>query len=101
MSDRRAELQRVVEEIVAERGVVDAWLAKSFTDRLVVVDVEEGRDLPASVRERLRAHDCYGANDVYDVSDGDDAFAGATGDATRYQFVDVQTRGEHQSYVLD
>ena len=35
---------------------------------------------------------------------GDDeqgSFAGAVGDATRHHFVDVQTRGAHQSYVVD
>jgi hypothetical protein len=39
---------------------------------------------------------------VYDTDAGDASFAGAVGDdTTRHQFVDVRTRGDHQSYVVE
>jgi len=49
----------------------------------------------------LAAHDCLGADEVYEMEgvDGPD-FAGDLADGRRYRFVDVQSRGELQSYVV-
>ncbi|MFB6252029.1 MAG: hypothetical protein ABEI27_10170 [Halobellus sp.] len=46
------------------------------------------------------AHDCYSADEVHGWS-GNDASAGEHGTATRHQFVDQRTRGEHQSCVVE
>ncbi|AEH38188.1 hypothetical protein [Halopiger xanaduensis] len=98
MSDWEAELERLVAEVREHEGIADAFLAKSFTDRLVIVDVGDGETVPADVTDRLADHDVRSADDVYD--DGG-AFVGHVGNGTRHHFVDVQTRGEHQSYVVD
>jgi hypothetical protein len=99
--DRTAELRRLAADVREDAAVADAWLAKSFTDRLLVVDLTT-ETVPDHVRERLHEHDCYGANEVYDTDAGDASFAGVVGDdATRHQFVDVRTRGDHQSYVVE
>jgi len=102
MSDRAAELRALAEEIAEHDGVQNAWTAKSFTDRLFVVEVPVGETLPATVERRLRAHDCHGADEVYEMAgvDGPD-FAGELDDGRRYRFVDVQSRGELQSYVVE
>ncbi|MFA1611839.1 hypothetical protein [Halobellus rubicundus] len=100
MTDREAELERLVERARQHEAVADAFLAKSFTDRLVVVDLEAGESLPRELVTLFTSHDCYGADEVYDW-DGEDSSAGEFGDATRYQFVDQRTRGEHRSYVAE
>jgi hypothetical protein len=97
--DRRTRLRALADDLCAHDAVADAWLAKSFTDRLFVVDPEPDADMPAEIPERLAAHDLYGANEVYDVDEG--SFAGVVAGANRHQFVDVCTRGDHQSYVLE
>jgi len=97
--ERRARLRALADEICTHEAVTDAWLAKSFGDRLFVVDLAPAADLPAEIRERLAAHDLAGANEVYDVDEG--SFAGVVAGANRHQFVDVRTRGDHQSYVLE
>lgn len=101
MSDRAAELRALAAEIASREDVQDAWTAKSFTDRLLVVETPAEEALPASVEHRLRDHDCRGADDVYGM-DGVDGpgFAGDLADGRRYRFVDVQSRGELQSYVV-
>lgn len=97
--DRRDRLEALAQDICTHDAVADAWLAKSFTDRLFVVDLEPEADMPAAIHERLAAHDLYGANEVYDVDEG--SFAGVVAGVNRHQFVDVRTRGDHQSYVLE
>jgi hypothetical protein len=101
MTDRAATLRQLATELTDHPAVVDAFVAKSFTDRLVIVDTVRGEPVPDEVRERLAAHECYGSEIVYgDGEDGPD-FAGDVGDATRHHFVDVETRGAHQSYVVE
>jgi len=99
--DRGEQLRALAEDLTEREGVADAWTAKSFTDRLFVVEVEAGRDLPATVEDRLREHGLRGYNEVHDVGVEDPAFAGELAGGDRYRFVDVQTRGELQSYVVD
>ncbi|MFB6180108.1 MAG: hypothetical protein ABEI77_10345 [Halorientalis sp.] len=101
MSDRAAELRALASEISDHETVDDAWLAKSFTDMLLVVDLPEGTTLPAEIRDSLADHDLYGSNEVYDMDDTDQSFVGTVSNGNRHQFVDVRTRGEHQSYVID
>jgi hypothetical protein len=98
MSDREAELRELTAELQEHDAVIDTFLAKSFTDRLVIVDVGDDA-VPAGVRDRLAEHDLSGADDVYGTDEG--SLAGDVGDATRHHFVDVRTRGSHQSYVVD
>ena len=99
MADRETELRTVAERLRTHDAVDDAFLAKSFTDQLLVVDVA-GDGLPEEVIDRLAAHDLHGVNEVYG-DDGTRSFAGRVGEGTRHQFVDVRTRGDHQSYVVD
>jgi hypothetical protein len=76
-------------------------LAESFTDRLLVVDLRQG-DLPVEVRDLLADHDLRGADAVYGRDDDDDrSSVGEVSDATGHQFVDVRTRGEHRSDVVE
>ncbi|SEO82311.1 hypothetical protein SAMN05216388_102042 [Halorientalis persicus] len=99
--ERTAELRGLAADLREREVVADAWLAKSFTDRLLVVDLATDAGVPADLRERLHDHDLYGANEVYDTGESAPSFAGSVGDATRHQFVDVRTRGDHQSYVVE
>jgi hypothetical protein len=102
-TDRGAELRDLAAEVADEPAVADAWLAKSFTDRVLVVTVESGATLPEAVRERLAAHDLRGTNEVYDTDGPDPSAMGAAGtdEGQRHRFVDTRTRGEYQSYVVD
>jgi len=102
MSERRAELTTLAERLTDDEAVTDAWTAKSFTDRLFVVEVPSDGRLPETIRSVLHEHGLREANEVYDVSGAADAdFAGELADARRYRFVDVQSRGEMQSYVVE
>ncbi|TQQ80090.1 hypothetical protein [Halonotius roseus] len=101
MADRATELRRLAADISDHDAIDDAFVAKSFTDQLVVVDCKTGKELPDAITERLRDRGLDGANDVYATTDDEGSAAGAVGDATRHQFVDTETRGDHQSYVVD
>lgn len=101
MSDRTERLRDLADELTAHEVVADAFLAKSFTDRLLILDVRSGADLPGAVVERLEAHDFRGAEGVYGDDEDARSVVGDVGDATRHHFVDVRTRGTHQSYVVD
>ncbi len=100
MIDRRAELDRLVRTITEHEAIENAWVAKSFTDRVLVVESER-EDLPTAIEERLAEHDLRGVNEIYRVGDGEGSFVGAVGDGSRHRFVDMRTRGEHRSYVVD
>lgn len=100
MSDREATLRQVTAELAEHEHVADAFLAKSFTDRLVIIDVTDSDVIPGELTDRLADHDLRRASEVY----GDDdraSFAGDVGDAIRHHFVDVRTRGTQQSYVVE
>lgn len=100
MTDRRDRLRSLAEDVAAREDVADAYTAKSFTDRLFVVEVPEGDPLPDAVAERLAEHDCLPASDVYEDGGPDAPFAGSS-DCDQYRFVDVRSRGDLQSYVVD
>jgi hypothetical protein len=101
MTDREATLEDLATRLREHNAVNDAFLAKSFTDRLLVLDLEEGTSLPEDIHDLLADHDLRGANDVYRNERDDPSLAGDLSDATRHQFVDTRTRGDHQSYVVD
>jgi hypothetical protein len=101
MTDRQAELRSLAGELRERDIVADAFLAKSFTDRLLIIDLQQDGALPTDIVTTLRTHDLVGANEVYSQSDRDVSFAGSVGGTTRHQFVDVRTRGDHQSYVVE
>jgi hypothetical protein len=101
MSDRAAELRGLTADLTDHSGIRDAFVAKSFTDRLVIVDTPPGEPVPVAARKRLADHECYGSQTVYSDDQAGPDFAGDVGDATRHHFVDVETRGDHQSYVVD
>jgi plastocyanin len=63
------------------------------------IEVSAGDTVPAAVHDRLAAADVRDAAAVYDTEQG--SFAGGCADGTRHHFVDGQTRGAHQSYVMD
>lgn len=99
-ADRESEIERLVDKIDESESVADTWTAKSFTDLLLVVDVREGEALPAEFEELLAEHGFRGANEVYETTE-QGSFVGSVPTGTRHQFVDVQTRGAHQSYVVE
>jgi hypothetical protein len=102
MTDREAELETLAERACEYDAVADAFIAKSFTDRLLVVDLESDEsEVPSGLIALFEEHGCYGANEVYDRDEADGSSAGTFADTTRHQFVDSETRGEHQSYVVD
>jgi hypothetical protein len=101
MTDRAETLRSLAGDLRRRDGVWDAWTAKSFTDRLFVVEVPGDADLPEAVRRTLHDHDLREANEVYGVDAADADFAGDLGAARRYRFVDVRERGELQSYVVE
>lgn len=101
MSDRRERLQQVVADLREYDCIDDAFLAKSFTDQLLILDVEQGAAIPEPVLETLRANDLRGIESVYGEDSEAHSVVGDVGDVTRHHFVDVQTRGSHQSYVVD
>ncbi|ELZ23202.1 hypothetical protein C475_16174 [Halosimplex carlsbadense 2-9-1] len=102
MSDRAAALSALADRLADREGVADAWAAKSFTDRLFVVEVPSEGRLPDAVRDCLHDHGLEEADEVYGIEGADDAdFAGDLTDGRRYRFVDVRSRGEMQSYVVE
>lgn len=101
MSNRTAALRDLAAALTDHDAVADAWVAKSFSDQLVVVDVQAGETLPASVEDRLTARGLRGANEVYDLDYEDESYMGLVDGTNRHRFVDVRTRGEHQSYVVE
>lgn len=103
MTDRESELRRLAERVCQREAVADAYLAKSFTDRHLVVDLRGDGTVPADLVDLLAEHDLHGANEVYGHGDDGEgrSFMGEVGDANRHHFVDVRTRGDHQSYVVD
>lgn len=60
MTDREAELRDLADRLRRRDAVADAWLAKSFTDRLPVVDVRTDATLPADLRRDLADRDLRG-----------------------------------------
>ena len=101
MTDRQADLRALAGELTDSDPITDAFLAKSFTDQLLVVDVRDGEELPAAVRDRLADRDLLPADSVYGADDARRPAVGDVGDATRHHFVDVRTRGSHRSYVVE
>lgn len=101
MADRKAELRSLAADLRADTRVADAWLAKSFTDRLFVVELETGDSLPESLEARLRAAGLEPYNELHDIPAAEAAFAGDLVGASRFQFVDIESRGSLQSYVVE
>jgi len=101
MTDRRERLRELADDLAERDDLGDAYVAKSFTDRLFVVEVPADRSIPGAVTDRLAEHDVYPASEVYEDGDRPQVpFAGADGH-DQYRFVDVRSRGELQSYVVD
>lgn len=101
MSDRETELRRLTARLRDFESVDDAFLAKSFTDRLIVVDVSQDESLPDGAADLLDASDLRGVGEVYGDGDENPSLVGDIGASTRHHFVDIRTRGSHQSYVVD
>lgn len=101
MTDREAKLQRLADGLTEYEAVEDAWVAKRFTDRHLVVDLQPDIPFPDGLRDELVDHGLHGSNGVYGIDEDDGSFAGFVGRGNRHHFVDVQTRGDHQSYVVD
>lgn len=101
MSNRRETLQRIASDLLAYDCIDDAFLAKSFTDRLLILDVEQDEAIPDPVIETLREHNLRGIESVYGEDSDAHSVVGNVGNVTRHHFVDVQTRGSHQSHVVN
>jgi len=99
MGDRETELRQLTAELREHESVDDAFLAKSFTDRLVILDIVDSDGVPEDIADCLEDHDLRGADAVY--GNEGSSFAGNIGESTRHHFVDVQSRGSHQSYVVE
>lgn len=95
------DLDALAESLCDHDAVEDAWLAKSFTDLLLVVDIEPGETLPADVEERLAERGLRGANEMYGIEADERSLVGTVEGVNRHQFVHVETRGDHQSYVVE
>jgi hypothetical protein len=101
VTDRERTIQDLVSDIRTHDAVDDAFLAKSFTDRLLILDSNEVDGVPDEIVVRLREYGFHSAQAVYGESSGHTSTLGNVGDATRHHFVDTETRGSHQSYVLE
>lgn len=101
MSDRESQIRDLVAHIQTHAAVDDAFLAKSFTDRLLILDINGTDGVPDEIIARLRECDFYSAETVYDESSNHTSDFGDVGNGTRHHFVDTQTRGSHQSYVVE
>lgn len=101
MPGRTETLRTLAKRVREHEAVRDAWLAKSFTDRILVVDLNTTDQFPTELESELADHGLIGVNDVYDTEDSTASSMGTLDEGTRHQFVDVETRGDHQSYVLE
>lgn len=101
MDDHDHELRTLASRCAQRECVLDAWVAKSFTDLLLVLEVAEGDTLSADIREWLAEQDLVGYNELHDVAAADPASAGELPDRDRYRFVSLDSRGRQQSYVVE
>lgn len=101
MSGQDSELDVLVAELQESGVIEDAFLAKSFTDQLLVVDVQGHQSLSEEITDRLIECGFHPADRVYAGEEASSSFLGDVGDAKRHHFVDVRTRGTHQSYVVE
>lgn len=99
MSAREADLRELIAELCEIDVVALAFLAKSFTDRLVIVDVGPDVEMSDEIVARLEAYDFRGADEVYG-GDERGSFAGEAAGSTRHHFVDIRARGFHQPSVV-
>lgn len=99
-TDRGTRLRDLATSLTEDDDIVDAFVAKSFTDRHMVVDLREGVS-PERIADRLAAYDLHRAQEVYGDDHGTHFFAAEIDGAVRYHFVDTRTCGEHRSYVIE
>ena len=93
MTECVTELEGLAADLATHDRVEAAWLAKSFEDRVLFVEVATDEPLPAAVDDRVRKAGLVGANRVYDLASADSpAFAGRVGKRDQYRFVDVRDR---------
>ncbi|MFB6105535.1 MAG: hypothetical protein ABEJ70_01050 [Halobacteriaceae archaeon] len=93
---RRDTLERVAADVEAHEAVVDAWVAKSFTDRVLFVEVPAGDPVPSGVVDTLNDHGLEGVNHAYGIdgtADEESSFAGEHGGLVQHRFLDVVSRG--------
>ena len=88
--DRRETLEALAETLADRETVAGAWVANSFENRLLFVEVAPGERLPADVRKRIEAHGLRGANDAYGIEGGEDSFMGSVGNGDQHCFLDVE-----------
>lgn len=65
MTDRKAKLRDLADELRERNCVDDAFVAKSFTDRLLIVDVTREGSIPVDIERELTALDLRGVDDAY------------------------------------
>lgn len=92
MAGREATLWELIINLCDLEYVEDAWLANSFTDQLLVIDLHPETSMTDEVRDLLADHDLYGFNEVYDIDNQDESLVGSVADLNRHQFVDVRTK---------
>jgi len=92
---RRDELEAIADRVAAIDGVERSWVAKSFRDTLLFVEVPSERALPDAAAELLEDRGLTGANEAYGIDgSGDASDAGNVGDYEQHRFVDTGAEDE-------
>lgn len=86
---RRDELEALADRVAAIDGVERSWVAKSFQDTLLFVEVPSERALPDAVVELLDERGLTGANEAYGIDATGASDAGNLGDYEQHRFVDT------------
>ena len=81
-------MRRLAAELRDHTAIDEAFLATSFGDHLVIVDVSDGEHVPSDVSELLADHGLHGARTRGDDSDDTNSSVGRVGNGTRHHFLD-------------
>lgn len=91
---RRDELEALADRVAAIDGVERSWVAKSFQDTLLFVEVPSERALPDAAAELLENRGLTGANEAYGIDATGASDAGNVGDYEQHRFVDTGAEEE-------
>ncbi|WP_256393316.1 hypothetical protein [Natronoarchaeum rubrum] len=89
---RRDELEALADRIAGFDGVERAWVAASFQDTLLFVEVPSGAALPDAVAELLEERGLTGANEAYGIDAAGASDAGNVGAYEQHRFVDTAAK---------
>jgi len=86
---RRDELEALADRIAGFDGVERSWVAESFQDTLLFVEVPSGAALPDAVARVLDERGLTGANEAYGIDASGASDAGNVGAYEQHRFVDT------------